>query len=67
MIRLYSMLLVGDLSLNLFNTSSGIYLIKKESKYTGVFLSISNKTKCFPLLCLSSKIITDAPVFILGN
>ena len=43
-------LCVMNLSLILFNTSSGIYSIPKESKCTAVFLSTNNETLCFPLL-----------------
>ena len=51
----------------LFNTSSRIYSIPKESKYTAKFLSINNETQCFPLLFLSSKFNTYAPSFILDK
>ena len=57
---------VIDLSLILFNTPWGIYSIPKESKYTAVFLSINNGT-CIPLLFVSSRFMTYAPYFILGN
>ena len=39
---------VIDLSLILFNSSWRIYLIKKKSKCTAVFLLINNETKCVP-------------------
>ena len=39
-----NMLCVMDLSLILYNTSWGLYPIKKESKFTSVFLSINNET-----------------------
>ena len=55
------------LSLISLNSSYGIYSIQKESKYTAAFLSINNETQCIPLLCLSSRFMTDAPSFILGK
>ena len=55
------------LPLILFNTSSGIYSISRELKYTAVCLSINNETQCVPLLCLSSRFITCTPSFILGK
>ena len=39
----------------------------KESKYTALFLSVSNETQCVPLLCLSSQFMTYAASFILGK
>ena len=59
------MLCVIDLSLVLLNTSSVIYSILKESKYTADFLSINNETQCIPLLCLSSRLTTYTPSFTL--
>ena len=41
--------------------------IPKESRYTAVFLSINNKTKCVPQLWDSSRVMTYAPSFILGK
>ena len=58
---------ITDLSLILFNTSKGIYLIPKESKDAAVFLSINNETQCVPLLFLLSRYITYAPSFVLGK
>ena len=54
-----------DLSLILLNTSCAIFSFPKESKYTGVCLSINNETKCVPLLCLSLRFIAYVLYFIL--
>ena len=43
-----NMLGAVDLLLVLRNTSSGIYLVLRKSKYTVVFLSINNETRCVP-------------------
>ena len=64
---IFNMLCVLDLSLILSNTFCGIYSIKKESKYTAVFLSINSETQCVTLGCLSSRFITYTPCFILGK
>ena len=42
-------------------------ITQKESKYTAVFLSITNEILCVLLLCLLSWLITYAPSFILGK
>ena len=56
-----------DLSLISLNTSCGIYSLPKESKYTALFLSVNNETRCVALLCLSSRFMTYTPSFILGK
>ena len=58
---------VTDLSLILFNTSSGIYFIPKESNYTSLFLLINNETQCIHLLFLSSKSIAYASALIISK
>ena len=58
------MLCLIDLSLILANSLQEIYSIRKESKYTAVFLSINSETQCVPLLFLSSRFITCATSFI---
>ena len=61
---MYSKYIAIDLSLN---TSSRIYSVLKESKYTVVFLSVNNETQCVPLLFSPSRFMTYAPTFILGK
>ena len=61
------MLCVMDLFLILFNSSSGIYSLPKESKYADIFLSINNETQCNILLFLSTIFMTYTPSFILDK
>ena len=59
-------LCVTDMSLILFCTSWGIYLILKESEYVVVLLSIINKIQCVSLLILSSRFMTYSLLFLLN-
>ena len=50
---------------NFWFPSNGV--LNGETKNTAVFLSINNETKCIPLLCFSSRLITYVPSFIPGK
>ena len=39
----------------------------KKSTYTATFSLRNNKTKCVPLLCVSSRFMTYAPSFVLDK
>ena len=56
-----------NLSLILLNTSCEIYSIPRESKYTVIFISVSNEIQCVPLRCLSSRFMTYNTSSILGK
>ena len=51
----------------MFNTSGGIYSIPKESKYIAILLLINDENQCVTLLYLSSRFMTCAPSFVVGN